>query len=225
MKDILFFDLEWVPIVEELKDLVDINLPLYKAWINRCDKWQDLGKFPNMTYDEIWNLQAGLNSEYIKIIVASFGFFNTDGEFKIESIYGDDEESILLDVKRVLDGAETYRLCGHAIKRFDMPFLAKRMLSHGIKLPYLLNNYGVKPWNLTAIDTTEMWGCGVMAESYTPIDTICASLGIHTPKDGISGKHVKGVYYDGGLQRIREYCEKDVNVVKEVYIKIKELIG
>jgi len=224
MKNILFFDLEWVPIVENLNELVDENLPLYNAWVNRCDKWQDNGRFENMSYEEIWTSYAGVNPEFIKIIVASFGFFDNNEEFKIKSVYGDDEFEILSDIKKILDNANGWRLCGHAIKRFDMPFLGKRMLTHGINLPHLLNNYGKKPWDLTAIDTTEMWGCGVMAESYTPIDTICASLDIQTPKDGISGKHVMGVYYDGGLQRIREYCEKDVDVVKDVYIAINKMI-
>lgn len=227
MKGILFFDLEWVPITKTFSDLYSLNPDKAKTWSNRCDRWRSQGKFPDMTDDEIWLDSAGLNPEFIKIVVASFGFEQPDGTFKVHTIAKHDEEELLRECQTILNNSTSYRLCGHAIKRYDMPYLAKRMLINGINLPYQLNNYGKKPWDLTAIDTAEMWGCGVMAESYTPLDTICGALDIPTSKSDIAGKDVQKVYYDEGdegLQRIATYCGKDVEVTAKVYKKINDLI-
>lgn len=228
MENIIFFDLEWVPVTKSLLELSKLNLPLANAWKKRCSRWRDLGKFEEMTDGEIWSQSAGLNPEFIKIIVASLGFYNTDGTLEVQSFTSvDGEHELLLNIKRIFDGAGGWRLCGQSIKRYDMPYLGKRMLSHGISLPYHLNNFGKKPWDLTAIDVNEMWGCGSMGESYTPLDTICAALGVETSKSDIAGKDVARVYYnegDEGLERIKVYCEKDVIATAEIYKKINNLI-
>ena len=47
-------------------------------------------------------------------------------------------------------------------------------------------------------------------------------LGIPSPKDDIDGSHVAGVYYkEKNLDRIVQYCEKDVITVAQVILKLR----
>jgi hypothetical protein len=47
-------------------------------------------------------------------------------------------------------------------------------------------------------------------------------LGIPSPKDDIDGSQVAGVYYkEKNLDRIVQYCEKDVITVAQVILKLR----
>jgi hypothetical protein len=47
-------------------------------------------------------------------------------------------------------------------------------------------------------------------------------LGIPSPKDDIDGGQVAGVYYkEKNLDRIVQYCEKDVITVAQVILKLR----
>lgn len=65
-----------------------------------------------------------------------------------QSIEGEKDALIALD--GVL--AEKEVLVGHNIKNFDIPFLAKRYLYHGLPVPHTLRTAGKKPWELVHVD-------------------------------------------------------------------------
>src|SRR2546429_5980208 len=48
-------------------------------------------------------------------------------------------------------------LCAHNGKEFDFPFIARRMLINGLKLPKILHIAGKKPWEVNHLDTMELW--------------------------------------------------------------------
>jgi DNA polymerase elongation subunit (family B) len=108
-------------------------------------------------------------------------------------------------------------LCAHNGKEFDFPYLARRMLILGMKIPDILNVAGKKPWEVPFIDTMEMWKFGDR-KSYTSLELLAALFDIPTPKDDIDGSQVAGVYYkEKDLERIAHYCEKDVVTTARVY--------
>jgi DNA polymerase elongation subunit (family B) len=227
MNKLLYFDMEWAPLSQNLSALAKEHPLHYQAWMRRYDKWQSQGKFLEKTADEVFSQEAGFFPEFIKIIVVSFGYYNANGEFKVDSSYGHNEKQLLEKVAEVLNkvGA-TYALCGHSIKRFDMPYLAKRMAFNGIPIPYLLNVGDKKPWERTAVDIAELWGFGCNQEMFTPLDWICTSLGVETSKTGISGKDVASAYWDENrLEEIKDYCEADVRVTANVERKLSLLIN
>ena len=81
---------------------------------------------------------------------------------------------------------------------------------NGLKLPFLLNIAGKKPWEIKHIDTMEQWKFGDY-KNYTSLDLLTYVFDIPTPKDDIDGSMVAKVYYeDQNLERIVSYCEKDV---------------
>ena len=51
-------------------------------------------------------------------------------------------------------------------------------------------------------------------------DEVCYELGVESPKDVMDGSDVHKYYWNGRLEDVRVYCEKDVRVSIEVSKKI-----
>jgi len=176
--------------------------------------------------NEVFKKRSALVPEFSKIVCVSMAFVMDNGEIKKQTFSGDDEKELLLQVRNLLDRCHKldFYLCGHNLKNFDIPMMAKRMIINGIMPSKILPDYNTKPWEVKAIDTKEIWQYG----SYTSIgslDLLCSCLDIPTPKDGeVTGDKVHSAYWDGQkLKEISEYCEKDVEVLVEAIKKLKEL--
>jgi hypothetical protein len=176
--------------------------------------------------DEVFQRRAALVPEFAKIVCVSMAFVLDNGDVKKQTFSGDDEKILLADVKKLLDRCHKldFYLCGHNLKNFDIPMLAKRMIINGIMPSKILPSYDTKPWEVKAIDTKEIWQYG----AYTAIgslDLMCACLEIPTPKDGeINGGMVHDAYWNQNrLKEIGEYCERDVEVLIHAIKKLKEL--
>ena len=112
-------------------------------------------------------------------------------------------------------------LCGHNAKEFDFPFIARRMIIHGLELPAKLNLFGKKPWEIPHLDTMELWKFGDY-KHYTSLKLLTRILGIESPKDDIDGSQVRNVYYnEKDVERITRYCERDVIAVAQVVLKLR----
>jgi hypothetical protein len=95
------------------------------------------------------------------------------------------------------------------------------MLIQGIELPELLNIAGKKPWEISHLDTMELWKFGDY-KAYTSLALLCHVFKIPTPKDDISGSDVARVYYeDNDLERIKIYCEKDVVALIQLFLRMQ----
>jgi DNA polymerase elongation subunit (family B) len=117
--------------------------------------------------------------------------------------------------------SQYHALCGHNAKEFDLPYISRRMLIHGIKLPFLLDNAGKKPWEINNLDTMELWKFGDY-KAYTSLALLCHVFKIPTPKDDISGADVARVYYEeNDLKRIKTYCEKDVVALIQLFLRMR----
>jgi len=176
--------------------------------------------------NDIFKKRAALVPEFAKIICVSMAFVMENGEVKKQTFSGDNEKELLTLVRNLLDRCHNldFYLCGHNLKNFDIPMLAKRMIINGILPSKILPSYDTKPWEVKAIDTKEIWQYG----SYTSIgslDLVCSTMEIPTPKDGeITGDKVHSAYWEEQkLSEISEYCEKDVNVLIEFIKKLKNL--
>ena len=107
-------------------------------------------------------------------------------------------------------------LCAHNGKEFDFPYIARRMLVNGIKLPEIINLAGKKPWEVRHIDTMELWKFGDY-KHYTSLELLAALFNIPTPKDDIDGSMVGHVYWvEKDLDRIVTYCQKDVITITQL---------
>ncbi len=71
------------------------------------------------------------------------------------------------------------------------------------------------------LDTMQLWRFGDF-KSYTSLRLLTAVLDIPTPKDDIDGSMVAKVYWEEhNLQRIADYCQKDVVAVAQLLLRFK----
>jgi len=225
-KNVLFLDIETVPCSPNFKDL---DVTFQTLWTEKT-VWQRKEEY---TPAEFYKLKSGVMAEFAKIICISVGYlFINKGEnnFRIKSFYGDDEKQIITDFNELLNSQfnkKQHQLCAHNGKEFDFPFIARRTLINGLKLPALLDIAGKKPWEVNHLDTMELWKFGDY-KHYTSIKLLAALFNIPTPKDDIDGSQVAGVYWnDKNLERIKRYCQKDTLTVAQLLLKYKgeELIS
>jgi predicted PolB exonuclease-like 3'-5' exonuclease len=95
------------------------------------------------------------------------------------------------------------------------------MLANGIEIPTVLNISGKKPWEVNHIDTMELWKFGDY-KNFTSLELMAAVFDIPTPKDDIDGSMVWEVYWkENALERIKNYCQKDVVTVAQLVLKLK----
>lgn len=222
---VLFLDIETVP---EHKNFEDLSMVRQKLWE---DKSAYKRRYEAKDGEEIsakdYYDHAGIWAEFGKIICISVGYFNItaedEREFRIKSFYGDDEKELLeifADLLNTYFNKPNKLICGHNIKEFDVPYMARRLLIHQIKLPQILNLFGKRPWEVPHLDTLELWKFGDY-KHFTSLKLLTEILGIPSPKDDIDGSQVRGVYYDDGdLDRIAVYCEKDVIAVAQVLLRL-----
>ena len=170
--------------------------------------------------------RAGIYAEFGKIICISCGVINGTGVNKkmvIKSYYGDDEKVLLeefADMLRKWANDPSKYLCAHNGKEFDFPYLCRRMIINNISIPSILNTAGKKPWEVTHLDTMELWKFGDF-KNYTSLNLLAHTLGIPTPKDDIDGSMVGEVYWkEKNLERIATYCQKDVVTAAQIYLRI-----
>jgi predicted PolB exonuclease-like 3'-5' exonuclease len=231
---ILFLDIETVgccpdfEVCQTLNSSVADQFNKYFDWfLKRFPEDNMIGESEMEWKNEVFKKRAALVPEFAKIVCVSLAFVMDNGDIKKQTFSGDDEKEVLLQVRNLLDRCHKldFYLCGHNLKNFDIPMLAKRMIINGIMPSKLLPSYDTKPWEVKAIDTKEIWQYG----SYTSIgslDLMCSCLDIPTPKDGeVTGDKVHSAYWEKQmLKEISEYCERDVIVLVDAIKKLKSLV-
>ena len=218
LENILFLDIETVPEVQHFNDLDQSKKELWEA----KSLYQRKDEF---TAEEFYE-RAGIWAEFGKIICISVGYFKFQDDvrhFRTTSFYGD-EIKILKDFKKLLIShfsQAKHLLCAHNGKEFDFPYIARRMIINNMELPYKLNLFGKKPWEVPHLDTLELWKFGDY-KSYTSLKLLTNVLNIPSPKDDIDGSDVYRVYYeDNDLERIITYCEKDTIAVAQIFLRLR----
>ncbi|NJK87662.1 MAG: 3'-5' exonuclease [Bacteroidales bacterium] len=218
LTNIIFLDIETVPQYPGFDDSPEI----YK---NLWEKKSSFLRKENESASDVFN-RAGIYAEFGKIICISMGIFDLkDGkkQLRIKSLFGDDEKKILDAFCHIVNNHPTRKnllLCAHNGKEFDFPYIARRMLINGIKLPEILDLAGKKPWEINLLDTMELWKFGDY-KHYTSLELLASVFDIPSPKDDIDGSMVAHTYWvDKELDRIAKYCEKDVITIAGIFFEI-----
>lgn len=181
-------------------------------------------------YDDYKSLQEkhgeGLSfmPEYNKILTITVGVKTVEG-LKIENLPGSEKEQIekFFEIASKQYNKVAPSFCGHNIKNFDLPFIIKRALKYGIKIPQRLKAHGKKPREMENIlDLFEVYKY-LSFSGKGSLDLICKFLNIPTPKEGIDGSQVQEYFDDWKEAEILEYCKRDVEATMKVYEKFLEL--
>ncbi|MFA6923309.1 MAG: 3'-5' exonuclease [Bacteroidales bacterium] len=220
IENILFIDVETVPVCSKYEELSDAFKELWNKKAVR------IAKNENDTPKIIYN-KAGIYAEFGKIICISAGIVKKQSGkniLRIKSFSGHDEKIILADfielLKKHFNKSENL-LCAHNGKEFDFPYIARRILINDLKIPNILDISGKKPWEINHLDTMELWKFGDY-KNYTSLALLTAVFNIPTPKDDIDGSMVADVYWkENNLQRIVDYCQKDVAAIVQIFLKYK----
>lgn len=226
IEDVLFLDIETVPGTPDFESLSE---PMQELWGKKSDYFRKEHETAASVYQ-----RAGIYAEFGKIVCISVGVVtlrNGNRRIHLKSFASDDERELLTQFAAMLnkfsEGKKEGNICGHNLKEFDAPYIARRMLILGVRLPAILDIAGKKPWEVKFLDTLELWKFGDY-KHFTSLNLLTTIFQIPSPKDDIDGSQVAGVYYrDGDLKRIAAYCEKDVLATAQLFLRYRgeALIG
>ncbi len=220
----LIIDIETV---SGAKNIADIKDALQKHWEHKAS-------FLKLDVDEAANAdvsyfnRAGIYAEFGKIICIGIGFVNREQkQVRIKTLANEDETKLLAEFLELINKLEKEQktnvvFCGHNIKEFDLPYICRRLMVNGFSLPESLNLSGLKPWQINHQDTLELWRFGDY-KHYTSLDLLAQVLNVPSSKTDIDGSEVNTVFWnDNDLDRIANYCSKDIFTTALVYLRLKQ---
>lgn len=167
----------------------------------------------------------GLMPAYAQIVCLSFAF-----EDDAPEVYSGTEAGILssffedLSVKASqTHNGYSMRFIGHNILGFDLPCIWWACLRNRIPYAFLPHPRQVKPWEtMKALDTLyQMAGTERKGMS---LGNMAKLFGIHDPLPDVDGSMVWDMYKAGRIAEIEDYCAADVEIVRELYKRIKEWV-
>jgi len=222
LSKIIFIDIETVPVVYHYEELDERGQELWNK------KTKFLQEREEKTPEEIYE-KAGIYSEFARVACITIGLVIEKGgekQIRLKSFAHKDEKIMLQEFTDLITSKfdpMQNMFCAHNGKEFDYPFLARRILINGLKLPDMLNTAGKKPWEIKHLDTMELWKFGDY-KHYTSLELLTYVFNIPTPKDDIDGSRVAAVFYEeDDLDRIIVYCEKDVIATIQLFLRYQGL--
>ena len=176
---------------------------------------------------QLYHDKAAIFAEFAKVICISVGVFEVEDKvksFRIKSFYGADETVLLTQFAELVQShfydKYHHTIAGHNLKEFDIPFICRRMIINNIKLPNLLRIHGARPWQVPhLLDTLELWKFGDY-KNFSSLDLLCSVLGIPSPKEKMDGSMVSQAYWEGKIEEIKDYCEKDIVATARVMLRL-----
>lgn len=221
VENILFFDIETVPL---WKDWIEMPGEIFECWWDRV-KWKmDSGNWYNIYEygdeaeeafkNEQWE-KIGTMAEFARVACIAKGYLR-ENKPRIHGDCSKSEVDILFSFKETLENSSKGAsdiLCTHNGNLFDIPFLAARMLIHGIPIPAQLDVIGVKPWFIPHIDTMDLWP----ASKFVSMRTLALALGLPDPKCDMSGADVAKSFAAGKYGEIERYAEGDVLTLMNIF--------
>lgn len=216
--ELFHFDIETAGQYKDYNTFLDNDERGARLFLGKYEKmnWKDKYEDINQAYLE----NAGIISTYGRIVCISFGFIDNEGNNKISSYYGDNEEEIVTSFNNLLKKIETknFNLSGFRINHFDIPWVLHKLHKYGIEPASIIYLYDKKPWDVRVTDMSDDWK-QKFAWAFS-FDELCYELGVQSPKDIINGSDVHKYYWLGRVEDIKTYCEKDVNSSIEVSKKL-----
>jgi predicted PolB exonuclease-like 3'-5' exonuclease len=222
LNKVIFLDIETVP---QQKEFELLNEEQKKLWEQKA-KFDSAYKSGEISLSDTYQ-RAGIYAEFGKIICISFGYVALEKgqrELRIKSISDKEEKNLLSKLLKLIEGFDKETLlCAHNGKEFDFPYICRRLLINGLKIPKILDLQNKKSWEVKHLDTMELWKFGDY-KHYTSLDLLANIFNIESSKKEMDGSMVGKVYYEeNNLKKIVEYCELDVWVLANVFLKLNSM--
>lgn len=220
-KNFLVIDIETASIFENYKSM---DSRMQSLWDKKASYMQSVEE---KSSEELYFDKGAIFAEFGKVICISAGVFTKNDDssigIRIKSFALESEKETLLAFKHLVESkfdSKQLRMIAHNGKEFDFPYLCRRMLVNEIDIPESLDIRDKKPWEINHIDTMELWKFGDR-KNFTSLDMLAALFGVASSKEDIDGSQVNEVYYkEKNLERISKYCQRDVMVTAQVFLKL-----
>jgi predicted PolB exonuclease-like 3'-5' exonuclease len=216
--ELFHFDIETAGQYKDYDKFLDSDERGARLFMGKYEKMNWSEKYTDI--NEAYLNNAGIISTYGRIVCISFGFIDNEGNNKISSYYGDNEEEIVTSFNNLLKKIETknFNLSGFRILHFDIPWVLHKLHKYGIEPASIIYLYDKKPWDVRVTDMSDDWK-QKFAWAFS-FDELAYELGINSPKDTMNGSQVHEYYWKGRVEDIKTYCEKDINASIEVSKKL-----
>lgn len=113
---------------------------------------------------------------------------------------------------------------GHNIKKFDLQIMFVKAVKYNLQyLGELIHPARMRYNNQKSYDIMEIWG-GADANTYISLDTVANTMGIQGKK-GMDGSMVYPKFKEGKIDEIIQYQKDDVILTREVFKRVKNMIG
>ncbi|MBF2760313.1 MAG: 3'-5' exonuclease [Ectothiorhodospiraceae bacterium AqS1] len=222
MNNLLAFDIETVPDIPSGRKLHDLE------GVDDKDVAKIMRQYRLQSSGREWL------PPYLHRIVAISVVRRNEDRFLVRSLgEADSKEGDLVRV--FFDSVERYApiLITWNGGGFDLPVLHYRAMLHGVRAPryweigerdlsYRYNNY-LNRFHYRHIDLMDVlasWNRG----SFAPLDGLARILGF-PGKMGMAGSKVEEAWADGGIERIRAYCECDALNTWLIYLRFELMRG
>ncbi len=217
-QDLFHMDIETAGEFPDWETFKSNDLRGAKLFEGKYNKMNWVEKYGSV--DEAYLDNAGIVSTYGRIVCISFGFLDDKGEKKIRSIYGDDEKDIVESFNNLLKKIEkkNFNLSGFRILHFDLPWILHKLHKYGIEPANIIYMYDKKPWDMRITDMSDDWK-QKFAWAFS-FDEVVYELGLESPKALMDGSKVHQYYWNGRIEDIKTYCEKDISSSIDCSLKI-----
>ena len=224
-KELVYFDIETAGNYPDLETLKANDIRGYNLFMRKIDRKSsqilDWKEDPN----EVYKNKSPLIPEFGRVVCISIA--TAVNNVKIVSFCDQDEELLIKkahNVFRKMSDKSSMGLCGFYIKGFDIPWMNRKFLQYGLKIPNILKTFSVKPWEVNALDLSDVWKSFGTLESVS-FDEMLYTLNIKSPKNIIAGKDVHNSFWiEKDIEKIKTYCEADVISCLEAAKKIVHLL-
>lgn len=168
---------------------------------------------------------SSLSGNFGRILCIGFIDEDRDGKFQ-RGVIGWEEESerFVEDEKLILEefwrrvrgfNERSHRIVGHNILAFDLKFIFKRSVVHGVRPTFDFNfaKYRSQP----IFDTMCEWDKWDFKDRIS-LGDLAMVLGLESSKaGGVDGSRIYELHQAGEYQAIYEYCLRDVDLTRAVY--------
>lgn len=178
--------------------------------------------------------KAGLHAEYgmVCCISAYWVKFTADCNYTSEEAFTmsaydkDTEEHLLMKLQDVLfefnpplrlsddrgEQPEFVKFVGHNMKNFVIPFLVKRYLGNGLKVPMPLSSMMVTG---NYVDLMHTLACG--GESMMSLRSAAWLFGIDDPRSSVRSPKFYELVKDGNMKDVEKYTRMNAKVAADVF--------
>jgi hypothetical protein len=200
----MFLDIETVPAEETKKEI------LQELYQRKQDKARKSLNGNLQTFEEYVEA-TGLDGTFGRIVCLSYGI--DDGQ--IVSLFGGEKE-ILTKFWEAALGVELF--VGFNVMDFDLRFIYQRSVIFGVKPTVDLSFAKFK--SSPIYDVMHEWSRWSNL-GRTSLHGLAKALGLQSSKEGgIEGRYVAKAFAEGRIKEICEYCERDVELTREIYKKM-----